>query len=75
MPLYDYKCPECDMTFEARRPMAEASEPIDCPNGHVGSRRLLSVFATVGASSSAPQPGPAPSRPMGHGCGSGMCGC
>jgi len=41
MPLYDYKCPECDTTFEARRSMAEASDPIDCPNGHAGSRRLL----------------------------------
>jgi putative FmdB family regulatory protein len=70
MPLYDYKCPECDTTFEARRSMAEASEPIDCPNGHAGSRRLLSVFATVGGSSSSAVP-----RAGGHGCGGGMCGC
>ena len=60
MPLYDYKCPECDTTFEARRSMAEASDPIDCPNGHAGSRRLLSVFATVGGSSSSAAPAPAP---------------
>lgn len=76
MPLYDYKCPECDTTFEARRPMAEASDPIECPNGHVGSRRLLSVFATVGASSGASSPVQAPMpRAGGHGCGGGMCGC
>lgn len=76
MPLYDYKCAECDTTFEARRPMAEASDPIDCPQGHVGARRMLSVFATVGgsASSSAPAPAPMP-RAGGHGCGGGMCGC
>ena len=76
MPLYDYKCPECDTTFEARRSMAEASDPIDCPNGHVGSRRLWSVFATVGASSGGPAPVSAPApRAGGHGCGGGMCGC
>ncbi|MEJ6510567.1 MAG: zinc ribbon domain-containing protein [Actinomycetota bacterium] len=76
MPLYDYKCPECDTTFEARRSMAEASDPVDCPNGHAGSRRLLSVFATVGGSSnsSAPVPAPMP-HAGGHGCGGGMCGC
>lgn len=74
MPLYEYRCPECETTFEARRPMAEASEPIDCPNGHVGSRRLLSVFASTGAASAA---GSAPSpaaRPSGGGCCGGMCG-
>ncbi|CAM8628910.1 MAG: zinc ribbon domain-containing protein [Actinomycetia bacterium] len=76
MPLYDYKCPECDTTFEARRSMAEASDPVDCPNGHAGSRRLLSVFATVGGSSSSSAPAPAPMpRAGGHGCGGGMCGC
>ncbi len=74
MPLYDYKCPECETKFEARRSMAEASDPIDCPNGHVGARRLLSVFATVGGASSAPAAAPVP-RAGGHGCGGGMCGC
>ena len=48
MPLYEFRCPICDDTFEARRPMAEASDPIECPQGHTGSRRLLSVFASVG---------------------------
>lgn len=75
MPLYEYRCPICDDTFEARRPMAEASEPIDCPQGHAGSRRLLSMFASVGgAGASAPAPSSAP-RPSGGGCCGGMCGC
>lgn len=74
MPLYEYRCPECETTFEARRPMAEASEPIDCPDGHVGSRRLLSVFASTGAASAAGS-APAPAaRPSGGGCCGGMCG-
>jgi len=74
MPLYEYRCPECDTTFEARRPMAEASDPIDCPQGHVGSRRLLSVFASTGAASASSAPAPAASRPAGGGCCGGMCG-
>ena len=74
MPLYEYRCPICDDTFEARRPMAEASDPVDCPQGHAGSRRLLSVFASVGSASAAPAPSAAP-RPSGGGCCGGMCGC
>ena len=58
VPLYEYRCPICDDTFEARRPMAEASDPVDCPQGHAGSRRLLSMFASVGGASSAPAPAP-----------------
>jgi putative FmdB family regulatory protein len=74
VPLYEYRCPTCDETFEARRPMAEASDPIECPQGHIGSRRLLSMFASVGGASSAPAPTTAP-RPSGGGCCGGMCGC
>ena len=73
MPLYEYRCPICDDTFDARRSMADASEPIDCPQGHTGSRRLLSVFASVGGAA-APSPAAAP-RPSGGGCCGGMCGC
>jgi putative FmdB family regulatory protein len=75
VPLYEYRCPICDDTFEARRTMAEASEPIDCPQGHAGSRRLLSMLASVGgAAASAAAPSSAP-RPSGGGCCGGMCGC
>jgi len=72
MPLYEYRCRTCDETFERRRPMSEASEPAECPQGHVDSMRLLSVFASVGGSSAAP----APSAPAARGgvCGS-SCGC
>jgi putative FmdB family regulatory protein len=77
MPLYEFRCPECETTFEARRPMAEASDPINCPNGHVGSRRLLSVFASTGSASSSTSASAPSQMPMGggHGCGGGMCGC
>ncbi|MDP4976506.1 MAG: zinc ribbon domain-containing protein [Ilumatobacteraceae bacterium] len=72
MPLYDFRCKTCETTFEVRRPMAEASDPATCPQGHENAVRLLSVFASVGASSASTAPAPA-SR-SGGGCGSG-CGC
>ena len=72
VPVYEFRCKSCDDTFEVRRPMSEASEPATCPSGHDGAVRLLSVFASVGASG-APAAVPAPST-GGGGCGSG-CGC
>jgi len=37
MPLYEFRCRTCDTNFEVRRPMAEASEPAVCPQGHPGA--------------------------------------
>ena len=62
MPRYEYRCRTCDESFELRRSMAEASEPAPCSQGHVDSVRLLSVFASVGASRGS-SAGPAPSAP------------
>ena len=74
MAVYEYICRVCDARFEARRPMAEASAPINCPDGHADTTRRLSVFASVGASSSSgAEAAPAP-RPAGGGCGGG-CAC
>ena len=73
MPLYEFKCRTCDDTFEVRRPMSEAGDPATCPQGHDGAVRLLSVFASVGATGAAPSAAPA-ARPAGHGCG-GACAC
>ena len=67
MPLYEFRCRVCDDVFEERRPMSEASAPATCPQGHDGAVRLLSVFASVGASGS-PAPSAAAPRPAG-GCG------
>ncbi len=68
MPIYEYRCDRCDARFELRRPIADASAAVTCPNGHVGARRLLSVFATAGHSA---EPSP---PPAGGGCGPG-CAC
>jgi putative FmdB family regulatory protein len=72
MAVYEYRCRVCDTRFEARRPMSEATAPIDCPAGHEDTFRLLSVFASVGASSPR-QTTPAAAMPAG-GCGAG-CAC
>ncbi len=72
MPLYEYKCRDCDSRFEVRRSMSDDS-PVVCPDGHPGAVKLLSAFASIGAStggSSAPAPMPS----GGGGCGS-ACGC
>lgn len=71
MPVYEYRCGTCDARFEARRPMVEANSPIACPDGHSDTKRLLSVFASVGAAESGP--GAAAAVPAG-GCGS-ACRC
>jgi putative FmdB family regulatory protein len=72
MPLYEYRCRTCDTTFDLRRSMSESNDPADCPSGHPGAVRLLSVFASTGGASSSP----APSAPRGGGGGCGAsCGC
>ena len=73
MPLYEFRCRVCDEVFEERRSMSEASAPATCPQGHDGAVRLLSVFASVGASGSSPAPS-APAPRAGGGCG-GACAC
>jgi putative FmdB family regulatory protein len=72
MPVYEYRCRTCDDLFELRRPMSESNAPADCPSGHADTVRLLSVFASAGASLAEAAPS-AGSRPVG-GCGAG-CAC
>ena len=48
MPVYEFRCSTCHAVFDERRPMADADAPATCPDGHVGARRLLPVFATTG---------------------------
>jgi len=77
MPAYDFKCLECEEVFEVRRSMTQTADPVNCPNGHAGARRLLNVFATVGGSSSSGSTAAPAPMPMagGGGCCGGMCGC
>ncbi|MBJ7292222.1 MAG: zinc ribbon domain-containing protein [Ilumatobacteraceae bacterium] len=72
MPLYEFRCRTCDTTFEERRPMAQANSSATCPSGHDNAVRLLSVFASVGASTSTAST-PAPMPTSGGGCCGGSC--
>ncbi|HYD10351.1 MAG TPA: zinc ribbon domain-containing protein [Acidimicrobiales bacterium] len=68
MPLYEYRCTDCDSTFEQRRTFAEADEVVACPSGHLNVKRLLSVVART---SGLPEMGGG----GGVGCCGGGCGC
>ena len=71
MPVYEFRCSTFDARFDERRPMADADAPATCPGGHVGARRLLPVFATVGL---AAEPPVRCAAPVAGGCGAG-CAC
>lgn len=73
VPSYAYRCRSCGDTFELTRPMAEASAPATCPDGHDDTVKLLTTFGTVSRGAAAPVSMPAP--PAGGGCcgGGGCC--
>jgi putative FmdB family regulatory protein len=75
VPVYEFRCSTCEAVFDDRRSMAEADAPATCPEGHVGARRLLPVFATTGLASEPSGFCAAPaSVAAGGGCGAG-CAC
>ena len=64
MPLYDFRCPACQATFEQRVPLAALGQPITCPLcGAATTERLVSLPAAVvrGAAAGAPAPVAMPS--------------
>ncbi|MEV6629765.1 zinc ribbon domain-containing protein [Actinoplanes sp. NPDC051470] len=69
MPRYDYRCRACGDTFEVSRPMAEATAPASCPQGHADTVKLLSTVALGKGGAGAPAPS------AGGGCCGGACGC
>ncbi|MFC5996628.1 zinc ribbon domain-containing protein [Pseudonocardia hispaniensis] len=73
MPRYEFRCRECDTTFEVNRPMSAAGDPAQCPGGHDDTVKLLSTVALAGAAGRG-RPAPVPAAPMGGCCGGG-CGC
>ncbi len=74
VPLYEYRCLDCDTVFEQRRPMAEADTGIVCPDGHARTKRLLAMFASSRSGSSPSMSSAMAPAPSGGGCGS-SCGC
>ena len=74
MPRYEYRCRACGDTFEVNRPMAQASDPCTCPQGHDDTVKLLSTVSVGGRASASASWGAAPRGP-GGGCCGGACGC
>jgi len=67
VPLYEYRCRECDERFELRRTFDDADAPATCPSGHEKAVRVLPVFASVGRAA-ATAPATAPAAPCGGAC-------
>jgi len=81
MPIYEYRCVECDHSFEAF--VRGGGDEAECPGCH-GSHlsREMSTFAARGsngngnaAAMSAIAGNGSAGRMTGGGCGSGGCGC
>ncbi|GAA4539574.1 FmdB family zinc ribbon protein [Pseudonocardia xishanensis] len=78
MPRYEFRCRECarvggHATFEVDRPMAAASDPADCPQGHSDTIKLLSTIS-LGGRAGGGAPAMAPAGGGGGCCGGGCCG-
>ena len=49
MPLYEYRCLDCESMFDALRAMSAADAPITCPQcGTENTCRAISLFAAIG---------------------------
>jgi putative FmdB family regulatory protein len=70
MPLYEYRCRDCDRAFE--RLVRSWQEPVACPACRGESvEKLLSTFAMAGGGNGRT----AGASGGGCGCGRGGCGC
>jgi len=75
VPVYEYYCRTCNTKFEKLQPMTAASEAVNCPEGHEGAKRTLSLVARMsGSSSDDAFQDWSPSAAGGCGCG-GACSC
>ncbi len=75
VPRYEYRCRDCEHTFELNRPMADSGAPAPCPHGHADTVKLLSTVSVVGAGGgSGPRPSAPPPAMGGGGCCGGGCG-
>lgn len=68
MPLYEYRCRECNHLFEVLQRMGEGAEGLICPKCSAGRvEKQLSTFAAASAGSSA-------RTAAAGGCGAQGCG-
>lgn len=79
MPLYEYKCQDCETTFEML--VAASADSDSTPSCTAcGSKKTKKLFSTFAARSDAAGPDfrggcemPGCGSPVPGGCGSGMC--
>jgi putative FmdB family regulatory protein len=70
MPIYEYHCADCQVTFERLRPMSKADASTSCSScGSSHTSRAISLFAAISKSSNGETRSVAGT---GHGCAS--CG-
>ncbi len=43
MPVYDYRCSECECEFTMLMPMSRSSDPMSCPSCAHNAQRLISA--------------------------------
>ena len=68
MPIYEYKCEDCDTKFEKLVRRADEAAEVNCPS--CGQKHLSQQYSTFSARAN----GPSPSRSEAPACGGGMCG-
>jgi putative FmdB family regulatory protein len=72
MPIYEYRCEDCDRRFELLTSFAERDRPQACPSCEsTETRVLVSSFAALGGEFESTLPVAA----SGGGCCGGSCGC
>lgn len=76
MPMYEYRCRDCDSRFERLRRMDQDDADVSCPccQSTLVQRRV-SVFAAHTRGGGAMTSSEAPVAASGGGCCGGTCGC
>ncbi len=78
MPVFEYKCKECDSKYEILHKSSEKQEDIFCPNCHSTKHiKLISTFSSNisgGSDGGGCADGSCCIPSYGGGCASGMCG-
>jgi putative FmdB family regulatory protein len=67
MPIYEYRCRACGVTFEELRSAGDADAPLTCACGQADTARLPSLIARGPGGDELPM--------AGGGCCGGSCGC
>jgi len=75
MPVYDYRCTDCNKTYDVYHKSREIAEDIVCPScGSHSAKRLMSAsMVSMGSGASSSSSYQAPSCESGGCCG-GSCG-